>query len=341
VKIAIDVMSGDKGLDSSIPAVGLVLAQVPNIEIILVGNEQEIKQSLKKHHINPDLFSIYHAGETVEMSDSPAFALRYKKDSSMRKAIDLLKHGQADACVSSGNTGALMAISKYVLKTISGIERPAIASAIPTRKGSSLLLDLGANINCTAINLYQFALMGSILANAVNLNKFNYNSRPKVALLNVGEEALKGTETIKEAAALISNNKNINYIGFVEGNDLYNDVADVIVCDGFAGNVALKTSEGLSKFISDIFKQSFNKNLYTKVMGLLTKPIAKDIRNKLDSRNYNGASLLGLNGIVIKSHGGADSRAFANAIIKAKQEIETNVIGKLKDQSSLFQAVII
>jgi glycerol-3-phosphate acyltransferase PlsX len=160
-------------------------------------------------------------------------------------------------------------------------------------------------------------------------------------LLNVGEEALKGTETIKEAAALISNNKNINYIGFVEGNDLYNDVADVIVCDGFAGNVALKTSEGLSKFISDIFKQSFNKNLYTKVMGLLTKPIAKDIRNKLDSRNYNGASLLGLNGIVIKSHGGADSRAFANAIIKAKQEIETNVIGKLKDQSSLFQAVII
>ncbi|MBP9722206.1 MAG: phosphate acyltransferase PlsX [Gammaproteobacteria bacterium] len=334
-------MSGDKGLESSIPAIKLVMAQAPNINIILVGNEPEIKQALSKYEIDQNLVAISHATEIVSMTDSPASALRYKKDSSMRKAIDLLKRGEADACVSSGNTGALMAISKFVLKTIDGIERPAIASAIPTRKGRSLLLDLGANINCTSNNLYQFALMGSILAKSINLSNSNPDFEPKVALLNVGEEALKGTETIKEAAVLISHNKNINYIGFVEGNNLYNDVADVIVCDGFAGNVALKTSEGLSRFISDIFKQSFNKNIYTKVMGILTKPIAKDIRNKLDSRNYNGASLLGLNGIVIKSHGSADSRAFANAIIKAKKEIETNIIGKLKDQSSLFQSVIV
>lgn len=337
MKIAIDAMSGDNGLDSSIPAVKLALAEntAQNLDLILVGNESDIKKALDKYNINPKLVSIYNSTQTVLMSDSPALALRYKKDSSMRKAVDLIKSGEADACVSAGNTGALMAISKFVLKTISGIERPAIASFIPTQNGSTLLLDLGANVNCTAINLYQFALMGSILSKSLSVRQ---NFSPKVALLNIGHEAVKGTDVVKEASVLISEDISVNYIGFIEGDKLYNDIADVIVCDGFAGNVALKTSEGLSKFISDIIKETFQRNIYSKILGLLTRPIVSKIRKKLDTRNYNGASLIGLNGIVIKSHGGADDRAFANAILKAKQEVQTNIIGKLKEQSNLFQS---
>ncbi len=339
MKIAIDAMSGDNGLESSIPAVKLALTENTdqNLELILVGNESDIKKALDKYNVNPGLVSIHNSTQTVLMSDSPVFALRYKKDSSMRKAVDLIKFGEADACVSAGNTGALMAISKFVLKTISGIERPAIASFIPTQNGSTLLLDLGANINCTAINLYQFALMGSILSKSLSVHQ---NFSPKVALLNIGHEAVKGTDVVKEASILINGDNTINYIGFIEGDKLYNDIADVIVCDGFAGNVALKTSEGLSKFISDIIKETFQRNIYSKILGLLTRPMVSKIRKKLDTRNYNGASLIGLNGIVIKSHGGADDRAFANAILKAKQEVQTNIIGKLKEQSNLFQSTV-
>jgi glycerol-3-phosphate acyltransferase PlsX len=221
-------------------------------------------------------------------------------------------------------------MSKFVLKTIHGIDRPAIASQIPTYKGRVILLDLGANVNCTAVNLYQFALMGSILSKSL------HSVRPKVALLNIGQESQKGTEVIKEASNLVANNKDINYIGYIEADKIYDDIADVIVCDGFIGNVALKTSEGLSRFISDIVWQGFNKNFLTKMLGLLTMPVINKIRAKLDVRKYNGASFLGLNGIVIKSHGGADGRAFANAIMRAKHEIETNVIEKLKDEQNKF-----
>jgi len=335
VKIAIDVMSGDNGLEAAIPAVGLVLSKYNNLEITLVGIASQIQQSLKKHNIHHESIRIVNASEVVKMTDSPIQALRYKKDSSMRKAIDLLKQGEVDACVSAGNTGALMATSKFVLNTINGIDRPAIASTIPTFKGQTLLLDLGANVQCSALNLHQFALMGSILSRYTN-NNGSGEQKPRVALLNVGKEDYKGNDLVKATSELLSKNDQLNYIGYIEGDDLYYGVAEVVVCDGFVGNIVLKTSEGVARFISDIIKQEYNKNIFTKLLGFLSNPVIGSIRNKLDSRKYNGASFLGLNGVVIKSHGGADAYAFANAIIKAKNEVEFNIIEKLKEQSDAF-----
>lgn len=332
MRIAIDAMGGDKGLSVVIPAVKNVLSKDSNMDIVLVGKEEEIRASLVSYNIQDcHRVTIVHAAEVVGMDELPATALRYKKNSSMRVGVDLVKSGQADAFVSAGNTGALMATSKFVLKTIEGIDRPAIVSALPTVSGSSYLLDLGANINCTSENLYQFAIMGAILKSS--LSSSNCGIKPKVALLNIGEEEIKGTELIREASRLLSSNKLINYIGYVEADKLYNDAADVIVCDGFVGNIALKTSEGLSKFITKILKDTFMGTWYGKVVGLLAIPIIKTIRKKLDPGNYNGASFIGLNGIVIKSHGSADSYAFANAIMYAKSAIENNVIKHLKENN--------
>ncbi len=335
MKIAIDAMGGDKGLSAVIPAIKIVISNCDTISFILVGIRDEIHQMLAKYGLLGmlgDKISIVHASEVVAMDESPAFALRYKKDSSIRVGVNLVKENLADALVSAGNTGALMAISKYVLKTIPGINRPAIVSAIPTIKGYSYLLDLGANVDCSAENLYQFGIMGAILKSSLSDKKI----KAKVALLNIGEEEIKGTESIKEAARLLAENPDINYVGYIEGDSIYRDKADVIVCDGFVGNVALKTSEGLSQFISSIFKEAYNKSWYTKLLGLMTAPIVKSIRDKLDPSNYNGASLLGLNGIVIKSHGGADAKSFANAIMQAKREVENNIIVQLTEKSWMF-----
>lgn len=324
MKIAIDAMGGDKGLPVVIPAIKQFLDEHDTVSLILVGVKDQITDMLYTHNIVSDRISIVHASEVVAMDEPPSQALRYKKDSSIRVGVNLVKSQNAQAFVSAGNTGALMAISKFVLKTIPGISRPAIVSAMPSINGYSYLLDLGANIDCSATHLYQFAIMGAILKSSLN-----NNMKPRVALLNIGQEEIKGTETIREASRMLSSNDFINYVGYLEGNDIYKDIADVIVCDGFVGNVALKTSEGLSQFIMEIFKQAYTSTWYTKLVGFLTIPIVKKIKKQLDPKNYNGASLLGLNGIVVKSHGGADSSAFANAIVQAKCEIENNVLQHL------------
>ena len=253
------------------------------------------------------------------MHDEPALAIRKKKDSSMRVAIDLVNAGRAQAVVSAGNTGALMGTAKFVLKTVSGIDRPAICTTIPSMTGHTHMLDLGANVDCTAENLLQFAVMGSVLAEAVD-----NVARPRVGLLNIGSEAMKGNALVKEADALLVNAP-INYIGFVEGDDIYNGRADVVVCDGFVGNISLKTSEGVAKMISHFMKEEFTRTLYGKMAAIIAMPVLKAFRNRIDPRAYNGASMLGLNGIVIKSHGGADIFGFANAIEIAVLEVEKTV----------------
>lgn len=344
MKIAIDAMSGDNGLDAVIPALKSLLNKISRHKLdlsiskfFLVGRKQEILQSLIKYKLDLNKYKfisveLINASEVVHMDDEPRDALRYKKDSSMRIAINLVKDGRADAIVSAGNTGALMATSKFVLKTIPGIERPAIATKMPSRKGSVTLLDLGANLHVSAQNLYQFALMGSTLRQIDCHN----STKPKVALLNIGEESIKGPEFIKEAAALISSNKEINYIGFIESNYIHSDIADVIISDGFTGNIVLKTIEGLAKFIKDILSEEFKKNIFTKLAALIIMPVLYSFKHRLDPRQYNGASLLGLNGTVIKSHGSADSYSFECAIIQAANEVKNNVVSKLKEKSEMF-----
>ena len=257
------------------------------------------------------------------MDEPPADALRKKKDSSLRVAIDLVKNGEADACVSAGNTGALMATSRFVLKTLPGIDRPAIMSGLPTTKGHAHMLDLGANSDCTSDQLFQFAVMGSVVANVVeNI------SNPRIGLLNIGSEGIKGNDTIRQAAALLKAS-DLNYIGFVEGNDISRDKADVVVCDGFSGNIALKTMEGTAHLVRHYMKQEFKNGLYGRFAAMVALPILRSLAKSLDPRRYNGASLVGLNGIVIKSHGGADIVAFKQAIHTAIIEVEKNVPEKI------------
>lgn len=324
VRIALDAMSGDLGLKATLPAARQALKQHPNIELILVGDETQLREQVGAE---PRLI-IHHASQVVEMHDLPSKALRQKKDSSMRVAINLVKSGEAQACVSAGNTGALMATARFVLKTLPHIDRPAICTALPTMTGHTHVLDLGANVDSSAKHLLQFAVMGSVLTTAVD-NLPN----PRVALLNIGEEEIKGNEQVKEAAQLLSS-KPINYIGFVEGDDIFKGTADVIVCDGFAGNVALKSSEGAAKMIIHYVKRAFSQNLLTKLAALISLPVLKSLKNQIDPRRYNGASLLGLQGIVIKSHGGADALAFTHAIHEAVLEVEKNVPTRITDQLS-------
>ncbi|MDD3517430.1 MAG: phosphate acyltransferase PlsX [Chromatiales bacterium] len=326
--IALDAMGGDHGAEVVVPAAVKALDRYPDVHLILVGDEATIREYLQAHKTRADdsRLRIRHATQVVGMDEPPAQALRSKKDSSMRVAINLVKDGTAHACVSAGNTGALMATARYVLKTLPGIDRPAIATSIPSIRGHTLVLDLGANVDCTAEHLYQFALMGSILASAVDANP-----NPRVGLLNVGEEDIKGNDQVKEAARMMESGV-LNYIGFVEGDDIFCGDVDVVVCDGFVGNVALKTSEGVARMVSHFVRAEFKRNLLTRLAGLCALPVLNAFRKRIDPRLYNGASLLGLQGIVIKSHGGVDAFAFENAIRIARLEAEKGVPQRIDKQ---------
>jgi glycerol-3-phosphate acyltransferase PlsX len=320
-------MGGDHGPDVVLPAALCFLSARGNFNLILVGDQTIIQSGLERLGAldNPRL-SIQHASQTVDMDELPSRALRFKKDSSMRVAINLIKEGRAQACVSAGNTGALMATSKFVLKTLPGIDRPAICTSLPTMRGHTWMLDLGANIDSTPENIFQFGLMGSVLASAVD-----GNPHPTVGLLNIGQEEMKGSECIKEAATLLAKSQ-INYAGFVEGDDIYAGKVDVVACDGFIGNIALKSSEGVARMISHFIKREFSRNVFTRLAGLVAMPVLKAFRKQIDPRRYNGASLLGLAGSVIKSHGGADQLAFCNAIEVAAIVVERNVPELIRSQ---------
>lgn len=329
-------MGGDVGIDTTIPAAFQALKKHKNLKLILVGNQEQINAKIadlpaKIKSMGQDRFSIWHASEQVMMDESPAKALRTKKDSSMRVAINLVKNENAQACVSAGNTGALMATARFVLKTMPGIDRPAILASFPTYSSGKevRVLDLGANVDSDANYLYQFAVMGSVLASVVdNIDK------PKVALLNIGSEEIKGNEQVKKAAQILAENPNINYVGFVEGDEIFKGKVDVIVCDGFIGNAVLKSIEGLAKLIGFYAKRAFKKNLFTKLLTLTAYPVLKKIWHDLDPGRHNGASFIGLQGIVIKSHGGASINAFAHAIEAAILQVEKNVPQRIRDQLS-------
>lgn len=318
--IALDAMGGDFGPSVVVPAALTALSNHKDLSLILVGQEDAIKSALQNAGGSlSERLSIKHASQVVGSSELPSLALRGKKDSSMRVAINLVKEGFAQACVSAGNTGALMATARFVLKTLPGIDRPAICSALPTTTGHIHVLDLGANVDSSAESLFEFAVMGSALVTAVD----NIEN-PTIGLLNIGEEEIKGNERVKEAARVISQSK-LNYIGYVEGDGIYQGVCDVVVCDGFIGNVMLKTSEGVAKMVTHYMKQEFKRNPLTLLAGIISAPILKAFKKRVDPREYNGASLLGLQGIAIKSHGGADSYSFSKAIEVAILEIEKNV----------------
>lgn len=326
-RIALDAMGGDHGLTVVIPAAKKALENHLDIALILVGDEQQIRAALDSQQMTEsERLQVKHASQIVTMEDSPALALKNKKDSSMRVAINLVKDNQADAVVSAGNTGALMATARFVLKMLPGIDRPAICTVMPSLQGHTHVLDLGANVDSSAEHLYQFALMGSELCKAID-----ELTSPRVGLLNIGQEAIKGNEQVKAANALLENSP-LNYIGYVEGDDIYLGEVDVIVCDGFVGNIALKTSEGLAKMISSKLKGSFTRNFLSKMAGFISLPVLNNFRQEIDPRRYNGASLLGLQGIAVKSHGGADSLAFANAISIARTEIIKQVPQRIHKQ---------
>lgn len=319
--IALDAMGGDFGPEVVIPAAAQVIRKHRNLHIILVGDEAALRACAKEKNIAlGKKLEIQHASEVVEMHDEPGMAIRKKKDSSMRVAINLVHEGKAQAVVSAGNTGALMGTAKFVLKTVSGIDRPAICTTIPSMTGHTHMLDLGANVDVNSDHLFQFAVMGSVLAEAIDNTE-----NPRVGLLNIGHEATKGNAQVKEAHAHLAANAPVNYIGFVEGDDIYNGSVDVVVCDGFVGNISLKTSEGVARMISHFMKEEFTKSLYNKFAAMIAMPVLKAFRKRIDPRAYNGASMLGLNGIVIKSHGGADIFGYANAIEIALLEIEKTV----------------
>ncbi len=317
--VAVDAMSGDRGTPVIVDAVRRVFRKNDDVHLLLVGEPDVIKKHIGSEPLPNGRYTIVPADQVVTMEDTAAVALRNKKSSSMRIAINMVKEGRAAAAVSAGNTGALMAISKFVLKTAPGIDRPAICTTIPAIDGHTHMLDLGANIDCTAEHLYQFACMGSILAQAVD-----GVSAPRVGLLNIGSEDIKGNEQVKDAARLLGESA-LNYLGFVEGNEIYTDKVDVVVCDGFVGNVSLKTSEGVARMVSHYLKEEFKRSTKNKLIGLLAKPVLKAFGNRIDPRRYNGASLLGLQGVVIKSHGSADALAFANAIEIGLLEIGSDV----------------
>ena len=324
--IALDAMGGDFGPEVVIPAAAKILSKRKQLSIILVGDEERLRACAQNNKIMlDDRLSIQHASEVVEMHDEPALAMRKKKDSSMRVAINLVHDGRADAAVSAGNTGALMATAKFVLKTVPGIDRPAICTTIPSKDGHTHMLDLGANVDCTAEHLFQFAVMGSVLTEAID----NID-RPRVGLLNIGSESMKGNAQVKAADEFLTGAP-LNYIGFVEGDDIYSDKVDVVVCDGFVGNISLKTAEGVARLISYYMKQEFKQGLYNKLAGLIALPVLNAFRKRIDPRAYNGASLLGLRGIVIKSHGGADVNAYANAIEIAILEVNKSVPKQIQE----------
>lgn len=329
IRIAVDCMGGDLGLRACLPAAVKALSSFPDLDIVLVGNEQQIARLLDVS--SHEFLSIAHAPDVVTMSDKPTVALKRKKQSSMRCAIDMLHQKHVDAVVSGGNTGALMAMACLVLKTLPGIDRPAICSLIPTSDGHSFLLDLGANVDCKAEHLYQFAMMGSVLASVIDGRK-----APTIALLNIGEEAGKGSETVKLADALCKADAILNYIGYTEADRLLSGDADVIVADGFVGNIALKSCEGTASYISDVIQREFSHSRISKVLGFVARPVLKTVLQKLDPQQYNGASFLGLNGIVVKSHGNSSAEGFFNAIAQARTEVVNDMINVMARRLSVL-----
>jgi glycerol-3-phosphate acyltransferase PlsX len=319
VRLAIDCMGGDHGVPVTVPASLSFLAHQPDASLLLVGREPEIRASLPA--AVPRSVEIVHADEVVEMHDPVALALRSKRNSSMRVAINLLKDDRADVCVSAGNTGALMAIARFVLKTLDGIDRPAIAGVIPNQKGgTTTMLDLGANVDCGPDHLLQFAVLATALVSTVDDRE-----RPTIGLLNIGEEVIKGNDVVKQAGELLRASA-LNFYGNVEGNDIFKGTTDIVVCDGFVGNVALKSSEGLAQMLAGFIREEFTRGPLSKLQALAAMPVLNRFRHRVDYRRHNGASLLGLRGLVLKSHGSADAVAFESALKRGYDEARRRVL---------------
>jgi len=324
VTIAIDAMSGDRGADVVASAALDAVKENEALSLVLVGIRSELEALLHPGHSR---IRIVEAADVVRMNERPSHALRHKRNSSMAVALGLVRDGVAQGCVSAGNTGALMAFGRSVIRMYPGIERPAIAKLIPSLRGRCHVLDLGANVDSTAENLYQYALMGSLMASAI-CNQ----PEPRVALLNVGEEEIKGNEQVRLASHMLAQCDTINYIGYIEGSDLFRDVADVVVCDGFVGNIALKTGEGVAGLLIELLEQAFTKTFYGKCVGFFARPIIGRLLRLMDPSRHNGASLLGLQGVVIKSHGNANERAMLAAIRQAVREVELEVPSRINDR---------
>ena len=332
--IAIDAMGGDIGPKVTVPASLNILKNRSDLKIILVGQSAQIKKFIPKSFKNLDRLEIIHADQVVGMDEQPQTALKNKKNSSMRIALNLVKEGRANATVSAGNTGALMATARFVLRMLPSIDRPAIATFLPSQKGSTCMLDLGANSDCNSHHLVQFAIMGSMLSAAITNKK-----RPTIGLLNIGSEDIKGNELTKETFKLLKES-HLNFYGNVEGNDIFKGTTDVVVCDGFVGNVALKTIEGFAQMFAKFLTQEYKKNIFSKLSALISLPVLRGFKKRLDPRRYNGASFLGINGIVIKSHGGTDAFGFEHAIETAYEEIKFNVIKKITKQLTIDKNLI-
>ncbi|MGB4467088.1 MAG: phosphate acyltransferase PlsX [Azovibrio sp.] len=327
--IAIDCMGGDHGPSVTVLAALAFLRSHPQARVILVGQEALIRPLLAAPLSGR--CRIQHASEVVAMDEAPAQAMRNKKDSSMRVAVNLVKAGEAQACVSAGNTGALMAISRFVLKMLPGIDRPALCPVLPTMTGHVHMLDLGANVDCEAQHLLQFGIMGAMLAAAVD-----HQEQPRVGLLNIGEEDIKGNEVVKRAAELLKRS-GLNFVGNIEGDGIYKGHADVVVCDGFVGNVALKASEGVAQMMATALRQAFNRNVFTRLAALVALPVLKSFKHHLDYRRYNGACLLGLKGLVVKSHGSADVFAFEQAVSRAYEAASNGVLERIAGKLAELQ----
>jgi phosphate acyltransferase len=332
--IAVDAMGGDHGPAVTVPACIDFLAAHPDAELLLVGIPEKIEHERSRFGPSAPRLAIVPATQVVGMDEDVRTAIRTKKDSSMRVAIDLVKEGRAQACVSAGNTGALMGTAKFVLKTLEGIDRPAICAVLPTRNGQVYALDLGANADCTPEHLLQFAIMGSTLVTAVE-GKPN----PTVGLLNIGSEEIKGNEVVKKAGELLRASP-LNFHGNVEGDDIYKGTTDVVVCDGFAGNVALKTSEGLAKMLGDFLKEEYTRGLLSRIAALVSWPVIQRFRRRVDHRRYNGAALLGLRGIVVKSHGSADRLAFSTALARAHNEASHGLLERIGEEVARINAAM-
>ena len=333
VTVAVDAMGGDHGPAVTVPSSLAFLEETPGASVVLVGRREAIDPLLARSRSPAkDRIRVRDATEVVGMDEPPADALRRKKDSSMRVAITLVRDGEAHGCVSAGNTGALMGIARFVLKTLPGIDRPAIASQLPTKTGVVTMLDLGANVNCTADQLVQFAAMGSALVSAVEGIE-----RPTVGLLNIGEEEIKGNDVVKETAERLRTS-GLNFYGNVEGTDIFRGTTDVIVCDGFVGNVALKTSEGLAQMLYEFLKTEFTRGLLSKTAAAIAYPVLMRFKRRIDPRRLNGATLVGLKGVVVKSHGGADTLAFKHAVAKAHAEIAAGVLDRIAQRIAAMPA---